>query len=94
MASPPPPPPSDPITELLTTYNELNPPTIPSLTTDPSALEFMRFVHLNRPFVIRRGASGWKATRTWNVSVLKSLLQGQHVTVAVTPKGYVWFRSR
>jgi jumonji domain-containing protein 7 len=81
------PPPNDPITELLTTYSGLNPSTIDELIEPPSALEFMRYVHLNRPFVIRTGAADWTATRTWNVSVLKGLLVGQDVNVAVTPRG-------
>lgn len=51
------PPPSDPIAELLTTYNELNSPTITVLDEAPSALEFMRFVSLNRPFIVRGYAS-------------------------------------
>ncbi|EDO00647.1 hypothetical protein SS1G_03120 [Sclerotinia sclerotiorum 1980 UF-70] len=44
---------SDPIAELLTTYIELNPSTVTVLDEAPSALEFMRFVSLNRPFVVR-----------------------------------------
>jgi hypothetical protein len=81
----------DPIIELLITYNELNCSSIEELSEAPSALEFMRFVKQNRPFVIRGGASDWEATTTWNVSVLKDLLKGQSVNVAVTPKGYVIF---
>lgn len=79
----------DPIVELLTTYNELNGSSIEELSEAPSALEFMRFVKQNRPFVIRGGASDWEATTTWNVLVLKDLLKGHSVNVAVTPKGYV-----
>ncbi|KAK6594728.1 phospholipase a2 [Botrytis cinerea] len=56
--------PSDPITDLLTTYNELNSSTITILDEAPSALEFMRFVALNRPFIVRGFASDWKATST------------------------------
>lgn len=82
-------PPDDPITELLTTYNELNSPSIDRLTEAPSPLEFMRYVHRNRPFVIRGGAAHWEATQTWDVSSLKALLAGQTVNVAVTPNGYV-----
>jgi jumonji domain-containing protein 7 len=81
------PPPSDPIIELLTTYNELNLPTADELSEVPSALEFMRHAARNRPFVVRGGAADWKATKTWNVGTLKELLDGQSVNVAVTPKG-------
>lgn len=79
----------DPITELLMSYNDLNGSSIEELFEEPSALEFMRFVARKRPFVIRRGASDWKATKSWSVSVLKDVLQNQSVNVAVTPKGYV-----
>jgi peptidyl-lysine (3S)-dioxygenase / protease len=80
-------PPLDPIAELLTTYAELNSSRIDELAEVPSALEFMRYVARNRPFVVRGGARGWKATRTWNVGTLKALLEGQSVNVAVTPRG-------
>jgi jumonji domain-containing protein 7 len=78
----------DPMTELLSTYNELNSSSVDELTEVPSALEFMRYVARNRPFVVRGGASEWEATKTWKVSVLKQTLQGQSVNVAVTLKGY------
>jgi peptidyl-lysine (3S)-dioxygenase / protease len=80
---------SDPITELLTTYNELNSSSIDELTEVPSPLEFMGYVARNRPFVVRGGASDWKATRTWSVEALKERMAGMSVNVAVTPKGYV-----
>ncbi len=69
--------PLDPITELLTTYTELNSLEIAELVEVPSALEFMRYVARNRPFVVRGGAEEWKATRTWDVSSLKALLEEQ-----------------
>lgn len=78
---------SDPITELLTTYNELNSSTIDELSEVPSALEFMRYVAINRPFVIRGGASDWEATKTWNKSSLRERLSGRNVTAAITPHG-------
>ncbi|KAM0131024.1 hypothetical protein ACHAO1_007529 [Botrytis cinerea] len=79
--------PSDPITDLLTTYNELNSSTITILDEAPSALEFMRFVALNRPFIVRGFASDWKATSTWSLSHLRSTLSSHEVNVAVTPHG-------
>jgi peptidyl-lysine (3S)-dioxygenase / protease len=82
------PTPVDPIIELLTTYNELNSTRIDVLTEVPSALEFMRYVSMNRPFVVRDAAGDWKATRTWDVQTLKDLLEGQSIQVAVTPHGY------
>ncbi|KAG0648810.1 Jumonji domain-containing 7 [Hyphodiscus hymeniophilus] len=81
------PPPLNSTIELLTTYNELNLPTADILSEEPSPLEYMRYVARNRPFVVRRGAADWTATKTWNVSTLKELLMRQSVNVAVTPKG-------
>ena len=83
-------PPLDPITELLTTYNELNATHIDTLPSPPSALEFLRFVARNRPVVVRAGASDWTATRTWDIETLKRLLEGQSIQVAVTPQGYLY----
>jgi jumonji domain-containing protein 7 len=82
-------PPADPMSELITTYHELNSPAISEVSGSISPLEFMRCVGRNRPFVVRGGASDWEATKTWNVPVLKNLLKGQSVNVAVTPEGYV-----
>jgi len=79
--------PSDPIHDLLTTYSDLNSPYITTLTSPPSALEFLRFVSQNRPFVVRGGASDWPAISEWNVLSLKETLKGREVNVAVTPKG-------
>lgn len=47
----------------------------------------MRHVSLNRPFVIRKGASNWPARKKWNISYLKSIMGSQHVNVAMTPLG-------
>jgi len=86
--------PEDPIVSLLQTYNELNSPLIEELYEVPSALEFMRYVALNRPFVVRGGAQDWEATKSWDVGTLKKLLEGQSVNVAVTPEGYVLEKLR
>ena len=80
--------PEDPTITLLESYNSLNSSTITTLTSLPSPLEFLRFVAQNRPFVIRGGASDWKAVREWNVASLKEILEGVSVNVAVTPVGY------
>ncbi|KAG5954319.1 hypothetical protein E4U13_003380 [Claviceps humidiphila] len=72
---------------LITTYYELNGSVIEELDSEPSPLEFMRYVSRNTPFVIRGGASSWKATRQWNAAYLKKALAAQCVNVAVTPHG-------
>jgi jumonji domain-containing protein 7 len=78
----------DPIMEMLTSYQELNGSNIIELVEEPSALEFMRFVALNTPFVIRGAASEWKATNAWNCAYLREAMGNQTVTVAVTPHGF------
>ncbi|KAK4171562.1 cupin-like domain-containing protein [Triangularia setosa] len=78
---------SDPIAELIENYNELNSSIIEELTSEPSPLEFMRYVAKNTPFVVRGAAKDWKATKEWNVNFLKEFLKDEMVNVAVTPYG-------
>lgn len=73
--------------DLLCTFNELNSHVVEELTDEPSPLEFMRFVACNTPFVVRGGASSWKACQEWNSAYLLSTLKEQSVNVAVTPYG-------
>lgn len=78
----------DPVAELITNYNELNSSTIiDELDDEPSPLEFMRYVSRNTPFVVRGGATGWTATKTWTASYLKDFLRDHQINVAVTPFG-------
>lgn len=72
---------------MITTYHDLNPTTPDILHEEPSPLEFMRYVARNRPFVIRNGASGWKARKKWNSEYLKEVMEGQTVNVSLTPHG-------
>lgn len=80
----------DPIAQLITDYNELNSPLIEELDEEPSALEFMRFVAKNTPFVVRGAALDWQATKTWTIDYLKNFLGNEPVNVAVTPAGYAF----
>ncbi|KAJ6438698.1 phospholipase A2 protein family [Purpureocillium lavendulum] len=80
--------------ELISTFNELNSSDVEELHSEPSPLEFMRFVSRNVPFVIRDGASSWKASQKWDAAYLKSALQGETVNVAVTPHGNISAFSR
>ena len=75
------------ILDLITTYHSLNSSTVPILKTEPSPLEFMRYVARNRPFVIRNGAKDWRARRLWNATYLSEVMSGQNVNVAITPHG-------
>lgn len=77
------------IENLISTFNELNSNVIDEFHDEPSPLEFMRYVARNTPFVVRGGASSWKACHEWNSAYLLSALKGQYVNVAVTPYGYV-----
>ncbi|MCJ1453653.1 hypothetical protein MMC28_004000 [Mycoblastus sanguinarius] len=74
------------ITEMLTTYHELN-GNIDELLEDPSPLDFMRYVAKNRPFVVRRGCSTWPAVQTWNAAYLQAVMRETPVKIAVTPYG-------
>ncbi|KAJ4425208.1 hypothetical protein N0V82_000017 [Gnomoniopsis sp. IMI 355080] len=78
---------TDPIAELLDNYHELNSSDIQELDAEPSPLEFMRYVARNTPFVVRKGAANWSATKKWTANYLLEYLQDQTVNVAVTPKG-------
>jgi len=79
----------DPLSELLRTYTELNNPDVQELQEAPSALEFMRSVATNRPFVVRQGVRGWKAVKSWNSEYLQEKLKDQSIRVAITPRGSV-----
>lgn len=72
---------------LITTYGELNGFAIEELDCEPSPLEFMQYVARNTPFVVRGGASSWRAFQKWDKDYLVSSLAGQSVNVAVTPNG-------
>ncbi|RYP59748.1 hypothetical protein DL769_008416 [Monosporascus sp. CRB-8-3] len=79
--------PSDPLAELITTYNELNASVVEELSEEPSPLEFMRYVSRNTPFVVRQGGRDWPATKKWTAAYLREALSGHKVNVAVTPFG-------
>ncbi|KAI9929294.1 hypothetical protein ASPWEDRAFT_184203 [Aspergillus wentii DTO 134E9] len=76
-----------PIADLITTYHELNATIIDEFHEEPSALEFMRYVAKNRPFVVRSGAKSWKAYKEWNAEYLAKVMKDKDVQVAVTPYG-------
>lgn len=80
-------PAQDPIADLISTYHELNAPIVDELYEEPSALEFMRYVAKNRPFVVRGGAKSWKACEAWNAEYLAKVMKDEDVQVAITPYG-------
>lgn len=82
-------PAQDPIADLITAYHELNASVIDELHEEPSALEFMRYVAKNRPFVVRGGAKSWKACESWDAAYLSDVMRREDVQVAITPYGYV-----
>ncbi|KAF2670408.1 Clavaminate synthase-like protein [Microthyrium microscopicum] len=75
------------IKDLLRDYNDLNSSTIDELPTEPSPLEFHRYVAQNRPFVIRNAAKSFSAYDRWSASYLTKTLANSPVCVAVTPLG-------
>lgn len=75
------------IASLITSYHELNPTVVDELSAEPTALEFMRYVSRNRPFVVRGGAKHWHAVREWDAEYLRDRMKGRDVKVAVTPHG-------
>jgi jumonji domain-containing protein 7 len=74
---------------LIVSYHELNSSVVDELASEPSPLEFMRYVARNRPFVVRRGARHWPATLHWNAEYLRSVMESNKVNVAITPTGFV-----
>jgi len=77
----------DPIANTINTYHELNAAVIDELEEEPSPLGFMRYVALNRPFVVRRAATDWKAVQAWDADYIRSVMKHEPVNVAVTPYG-------
>ncbi|KAK3107962.1 hypothetical protein LTR53_017962 [Teratosphaeriaceae sp. CCFEE 6253] len=77
----------EPLSDLITTYHELNAAVVDELHEEPSALEFMRHVAMNRPFVARRAAAEWTACERWDAAYLRRAMAGDEVKVAVTPSG-------
>lgn len=78
---------SEAISELISSYHELNGASIDELSEEPSPLEFLRAVASNRPFVVRGGAANWRALQKWDASCLREKMRDQEVMVAVTPNG-------
>jgi hypothetical protein len=75
------------IISAINTYHELNPPVVDELHEEPSPLEFMRYVARNRPFVVRRAATEWKAFKAWDAKYLREAMAGECVNVSITPLG-------
>jgi peptidyl-lysine (3S)-dioxygenase / protease len=75
------------VAKLIKDHGEYNASKVEELLVEPSPLEFMRFVHANRPFVVRGGCSDWKAVKKWNEKYLERMMWRQPVQVAITPHG-------
>ncbi|PKS10772.1 hypothetical protein jhhlp_002529 [Lomentospora prolificans] len=73
--------------DLISTYNDLNSALIDELDEEPSALEFMRYVARNTPFVVRGCVRDWEAYQRWDREFLIEAMRGRRVNVAVTPRG-------
>lgn len=86
---------SEALADMVVSYHELNGQFIDQIHEEPSALEFMRYVAKNRPFVVRGGALHWPAVQRWSFKYLVEEMKDQYVNVAVTPYGsvYKWCES-
>ncbi|RMZ70672.1 phospholipase A2 [Pyrenophora seminiperda CCB06] len=65
----------DAVRDLILTYHDLNPSTVPVLTDPPSPLQFLRHIARNTPFVVRSGASDYAACRKWSATYLSTVMQ-------------------
>lgn len=77
----------NPLERLISTYHDLNAAVVDELYEEPSALEFMRYVARNRPFIVHGAAREWKACQCWSAEYLRTALRDCNVNVAVTPLG-------
>ncbi|KAH0538393.1 hypothetical protein FGG08_004993 [Glutinoglossum americanum] len=75
------------ISGLIESYSEFNSQSVDELEEEPSPLEFMRYVALNRPFVVRGGCSHWLATKRWSAGYLEDRMSSARINVAITPHG-------
>ncbi|KDR83736.1 hypothetical protein GALMADRAFT_236088 [Galerina marginata CBS 339.88] len=66
-------------------YRDLNGTAIETLEEPPSALEFMRLVHISRPVIIK--GYQFPALKLWNEEYLGEKMGDRQVSVAVTPNG-------
>lgn len=78
---------SDPVSNAIINYHDLNAAVVDEFEGEPSPLEFMRYVAKNRPFVARQAAADWASLSKWNAQYLRDVMEGQSVNVATTPFG-------
>ncbi|KAG1866618.1 cupin-like domain-containing protein [Suillus subalutaceus] len=66
-------------------YHDMNGSSIQTLESPPTAVEFAQLVHISRPAIIK----GFQipALNRWTDDYLQTNLQGQPVSVAITPNG-------
>ena len=77
------------VEDLISSYHDLNSDVVSEIEAEPSALEFMRYVAKNRPFVVRKGITHWKALQYWNADYLIKKMKNETIKVAITPYGLV-----
>lgn len=75
------------VAKMLRTYHEINADGIDEFTHEPTPLEFMKYVHRNRPFIVRGGCADWPAVRKWNLDYLLQKVGTSTVEIAETPLG-------
>ena len=72
---------------LIRTYHELNSEHIDVLHSEPSPIQFMKYVAKNRPFLVKGGCAAWGAIRKWNEEYLTQKMGNGAVKIAITPHG-------
>ena len=75
------------VAKMLQTYYEINADSVDEFTQEPTPLEFMKYVHRNRPFIVRGGCADWPAVRKWNLDYLLQKVGASTVEIAETPRG-------
>ncbi|KAG2042840.1 cupin-like domain-containing protein [Suillus americanus] len=70
---------------ILQEYHDMNGSSIQTLESPPTAAEFAQLVHISRPVIIK----GFQipALKRWTDDYLQTNLQGQPISVAITPNG-------
>jgi hypothetical protein len=81
--------PDEALKELLVQYHDFNSNFVQTIIGAPSALQFLRFVHSNRPVVFKGAVAHWKAVSFWKKDYLCEKMGNKSILVAETPFGLV-----
>lgn len=68
-------------------YQSFNSSTPDSLDRSPTALEFSKYVHLNRPLVIRGEGARYAGMQHWSEEYLVEKMAQRMLAITITPDG-------